>query len=50
MELIYMPMDELVANILTKPLTGCKFQYLLYKLLGWDDEFDNNCNFNKEVC
>jgi hypothetical protein len=35
LELIYMPTDELLADILTKPVTGWKFQYLLYKLLGW---------------
>jgi hypothetical protein len=34
-ELIYKPTDELVADILTKPLVGWKFQYLLKKLLGW---------------
>jgi hypothetical protein len=36
LKLIYMPTDELVADILTKPLTGWKFQYLLYKLIGWN--------------
>jgi hypothetical protein len=35
--LIYTPTDELVADILTKPLVGWKFQYLLYKLLGWNN-------------
>jgi hypothetical protein len=34
LELIYTPTDELVADILTKPLTGWKFYYLLGKLLG----------------
>jgi hypothetical protein len=34
-ELIYTHTDELVADILTKPVTRWKFQYLLYKLLGW---------------
>jgi hypothetical protein len=34
LKLIYMPTDELIADILTKPLTGWKFQYLLYKLIG----------------
>jgi len=29
-ELLYVPMDGLVADILMKPLTGWKFQYLLY--------------------
>ena len=37
LELIYMPTDELVADILTKPLTGWKFFYLLGKLLGWNN-------------
>ena len=35
-ELIYMPTDELVADILTKPLNGEKFIYLLTKLIGWN--------------
>jgi hypothetical protein len=34
-ELIYTPTDELVADILTKPLNGEKFVYLLNKLIGW---------------
>jgi hypothetical protein len=34
LDLIYTPTDELVADILTKPLTGWKFFYLLGKLLG----------------
>jgi hypothetical protein len=48
-ELIHMPMDELVADILTTPLTGWKFWYLLYKLLGWNIELHNDCEFNEEV-
>jgi hypothetical protein len=43
LKLIYMPTDELVADILTKPLTGWKFQYLLYKLIGWDSSKLLNC-------
>ncbi len=43
-ELVYTHTSELVADILTKPLTGWKFQYLLYKLLGW-----NGSNLNKQV-
>jgi hypothetical protein len=35
-ELVYTHTDELVADILTKPLSGWKFQYLLYKLIGWN--------------
>jgi hypothetical protein len=31
-EMIYIPTDELVADILTKPLTGWKFHYPLCKL------------------
>ena len=34
-KLIYVPTDELVADILTKPMSGGKFQYLLFKLIGW---------------
>jgi hypothetical protein len=33
-ELIYTPTEELVAGILTKPLNGEKFIYLLTKLIG----------------
>jgi hypothetical protein len=35
-ELVYTHTDELVADILMKPLSGWKFQYLLYKLIGWN--------------
>ena len=37
-ELVYMETDELVADILTKPLTWKQFQYLLQKLIGWNKE------------
>ena len=37
LELIYMPTNELVADILTKPLTGWNFFYLLGKLFGWSN-------------
>jgi len=44
-KLIYVPTDELVADILTKPMLGGKFHYLLFKLIGWSnavlDEDDN---------
>jgi len=43
LKLIYMPTDELAAEILTKPLTGWKFQYLLYKLIGWKSSKLLNC-------
>jgi hypothetical protein len=50
-EMIYTPTDELVVDILTKPLVGRKFQYLLYKLLGWNNaELNNVCQFIEEVC
>ncbi len=49
-ELIYVPTDELVADILTKPLTGWKFQYLLRKLLGWNIEMHHGGDINEEVC
>ncbi len=48
-ELTYVPTDELVADILIKPFNGWKFQYLLFKLLGWNIEVNNNCYFNEEV-
>jgi hypothetical protein len=43
LKLIYMPTDELVADIFTKPLTGWRFQYLLYKLIGWNSSKLRNC-------
>jgi len=49
LELIYVPTDELVADILTKPLTGWKFQYLLHKLLGWNIEMHYGSDINEEV-
>lgn len=59
-ELILTLTDELVADILTKPLNGEKFIYLLKKLIGWNplDDFDALNDevftsievFNKEVC
>jgi hypothetical protein len=51
LELIYTPTDELVADILTKPLVGWKFKYLLKKLLGWCHcEMICNKHFTEEVC
>ncbi len=38
---VYQSLDELVADILTKPLSGAQFQYLLYKLIGWNNESDD---------
>ncbi len=51
-ELIYTHTDELVTNILTKPVNGWKFQYLLYKLLGWCNSKleDQNLQIAEEVC
>jgi hypothetical protein len=40
-KLEYQSTHELVADILTKPLTGAQFQYLLYKLIGWNNESDD---------
>jgi hypothetical protein len=50
--LIYTFTDELVADILTKPLVGWKFHYLLYKLLGWNNAEVYNliCQFAEEMC
>ncbi len=51
LELIYTPTDELVADILTKPLMGWKFFYLLGKLLGRNNiEMNLHCHFTEEVC
>lgn len=43
-KLEYQSTHELVADILTKPLTGAQFQYLLYKLIGWNNESDDTMN------
>jgi hypothetical protein len=40
-KLVYQHTAELVADILTKPLSGAQFQYLLYKLIGWNNESDD---------
>ena len=34
----YITSEELVADLLTKAVTGAKFKYLRTKLLGWNDE------------
>jgi len=34
----YVCSGELVADILTKPVTGSKFGYLLKKLIGWSKD------------
>jgi hypothetical protein len=59
-ELIYTPTEELVAGILTKPLNGEKFIYLLTKLIGWnpledidilnDEVFSSIKVVTEEVC
>jgi hypothetical protein len=58
-ELIYTPTEELVADILTKPLNGEKFIYLLTKLIGWnpleidmlnDEIFSSIKVVTEEVC
>jgi hypothetical protein len=49
-KLVYKPTEELVADILTKPLTGWKFRYLLSKLLGWNIEMHYDGDVNEEVC
>lgn len=43
LKLVYMSTEELVADILTKPLTGWKFQYLMYKIIGWNNSKLLNC-------
>ena len=35
--LIYVPSEELVADVLTKATIGAKFKYLRAKLLGQDE-------------
>jgi hypothetical protein len=51
LELIYTPTDELVVDILTKPLVGWKFKYLLKKLLGWcHGEMICDEHVTEEVC
>jgi uncharacterized membrane protein YheB (UPF0754 family) len=39
-KLQYLNTAELVADILTKPIIGDHFQYLLYKLIGWNKQYD----------
>ena len=41
-ELVWTPTEHLVADILTKPMSGGKFQYLLFKLIGWNNIMDDN--------
>jgi hypothetical protein len=48
-KLFHTPTDELVADILTKPLNEWKFQYLLHKLLGWNIEMHHDGDINEEV-
>jgi hypothetical protein len=40
LKLIYVPTEELVADILTKPMSGGKFQYLLFKLIWLESRYD----------
>ena len=54
-ELVWISTDKLVADILTKPMSGYKFQYLLSKLIGWNNLNDDNIiektnNVVEEVC
>jgi hypothetical protein len=42
LKLIYVPTEELVVDILTKPMSGGKFLYLLFKLIGWSHTMDDN--------
>ena len=44
-KLIYVPTEELVADILTKPMSGGKFQYLLFKLIGWNHTTTDHTNY-----
>jgi hypothetical protein len=45
--------EEFVANILTKPVVGWKFQCLSFELIGWNNivvmERNNNGHFIEEV-
>ena len=36
LELEYLPTDEMIADVLTKPLQGEKFRVLRSRLLNWD--------------
>jgi hypothetical protein len=48
-KLIYLPTDELVADILTKPMAGGKFQYLLFKLIRWNHIMINDNYIDKSL-
>jgi hypothetical protein len=48
-ELIYVRTDELVADVLTKPMSGGKFQYLLFKLIGWNHIMSNDNYIDKSL-
>jgi Reverse transcriptase (RNA-dependent DNA polymerase) len=43
LSMVHLPTDEMMADILTKPLQGAKFRYLRAKLLGHID-IDGNSN------
>jgi hypothetical protein len=47
--LVYVPTDELVADILTKPMLGRKFQYLLFKLIGWSQTMVDDNYIDKSL-
>jgi hypothetical protein len=49
LKLVYVPTDELVADILTKPMSGGKFQYLLFKLIGWSQTMMDNNYIDKSL-
>jgi hypothetical protein len=48
-KLIYVPTDELVTDVLTKPMSGGKFQYLLFKLIGWNHIMGNDNYSDKSL-
>ena len=44
-KLIHVPTDESAADILTKPMSGGKFEYLLFQLVRWNQTTTDHTNF-----
>ena len=49
LELQYMPTKEIAADLLSKPLVGQQFKYLLRKVLGWVHMISCDTTHQEEV-